>query len=278
MTDPHEITDNASTDSTVTPDDDLTAFDGKQVSTDGDAQADSPTDVKGAARSVNADDKRRAFILLGAAGVTLGVLFLSRLIWLFKPLLDLVYYGTLSIVLYYIALVVIFTVYVIFLQRYVKKNCDYSLLSPKKDTGLTVPHALGVIALGAAVVLCISAGFKFKVKIQVEMGSGVTMATALINLSVYIYYGLHLWLGLIAAALTDRALSALLPTRYRIPWGAILLVTVFGLIEFALEFGTTDHMYPWLYYLLTYVYAAIYELTKRSFHLTYWACIVIMVL
>lgn len=235
------------------------------------------SDCQSAIASVTFGEKRTAFILLIAAGVTLGVLFLSRLLWLFKPLFLLVYYGTLPIVLYYITLLVVFTVFVILLNIYIKRHCGIRLFVPQKKH-MDVPRTLAVIAIGAAVVLLISAGFKFKVKIQVEMGSGVTMATALINLAIYIYYALHLWLGLIAAALVQRALTILIPTKYSVPWGAILLVTVFGLIEFALEFGTTPHMYPWLYYLLTFAYAAVYELTGRSFHLTFWACVIIMVL
>lgn len=234
-------------------------------------------DFKQAMLSVPTDEKRRAYIMLIAAGVTLGVLFVSRLFWLFKPLFDLVYYGTLPVILYYILVGIVFTVFVVLLNNYLKKHCSLHLFLPQKNQ-IDVPRTLAVIAICALAVLCVSAGFKFKVKIQIEMGSGVTMATALINLAVYIYYGLHLWLGLIAAALVQRALDILIPTRYSVPWGAILLVTVFGLFEFALEAGTTSHLYPWLYYILTYVYALIYELTDRSFHLTYWACIIIMVL
>ncbi|MDE6293532.1 MAG: hypothetical protein K2L88_02785 [Clostridiales bacterium] len=234
-------------------------------------------DFKQAMRSVPPLEKRRAYVMLIAAGVTLGVLFLSRIFWLFKPLFDLVYYGTLPVILYYILVGIVFTVFVVLLNIYLKKHCSLRLFLPQEKQ-MDVPRTLAIIAVGAIAVLCISAGFKFKVKIQIEMGSGVTMATALINLAIYIYYGLHLWLGLIAAALVQRALSILIPTRYSVPWGAILLVTVFGLVEFALEFGTTSHLYPWLYYILTYVYALIYELTDRSFHLTYWACIIIMVL
>ncbi|MDE5562275.1 MAG: hypothetical protein K2J01_01860 [Clostridiales bacterium] len=234
-------------------------------------------DFKSAFASVSSEDKRRAYTLLIAAGVTLAVLFLSRLFWLFKPVFDLVYYGTLPIILYYILIGIVFTVFIILLNRYLKKHCDCRLFLPQKQQ-MDVPRTLAVIIVGAIAMLCVSAGFKFKVKIQVEMGSGVTMATALINLAIYIYYGLHLWLGLTAAALVQRALTVLLPTKYSVPWGAIFLVTVFGLIEFALEAWTTTHLYPWLYYILTYAYALVYELTNRSFHLTYWACIIILVL
>ena len=236
-----------------------------------------PADFKAAFASVPAAEKRRAYVMLIAAGITLAVLFLSRLFWLFKPLFDLVYYGTLPIILYYIVLVIVFTVFIILLNHYLKKLCSCRLFLPQKKT-MDVPRTLAVIVVGAIAMLCVSAGFKFKVKIQVEMGTGVTMATALINLAVYIYYGLHLWLGLTAAALVQRALTTLLPTKYSVPWGAIFLVTVFGLTEFALEAWTTTHLYPWLYYILTYAYAVVWELTDHSFHLTYWACIVIMVL
>lgn len=255
------------------------------ILSDADCAADNPEfimetqfpDYQSAMASVTFGEKRTAFIMLLAAGITLGVLFLSRFFWLFKPLFDLVYYGTLPIVLYYITLLVVFTAFVVLLNIYLKRHCGVRLFAPQKKQ-MDVPRTLAVIAIGAAAMFFISLGFKFKVKVQVEMGSGVTMATALINLAIYIYYALHLWLGLIAAALVQRALTILIPTKYSVPWGAILLVTVFGLIEFALEFGTTTHMYSWLYYLLTFAYAAVYELTGRSFHLTFWACVIIMVL
>ncbi|MDE6029032.1 MAG: hypothetical protein K2F90_01770 [Clostridiales bacterium] len=236
-----------------------------------------PADFKAAFASVPATEKRRAYTMLIAAGITLAVLFLSRLFWLFKPVFDLVYYGTLPIILYYILIGVVFTVFIVLLNHYIKKLCDCRLFLPQKKR-VGVPRTLAVILVGAIAVLCVSAGFKFKVKIQVEMGTGVTMATALINLAIYVYYGLHLWLGLAAAALVQRALTILLPTKYSVPWGAIFLVTAFGLIEFALEAWTTTHSYPWLYYILTYAYAVVYELTDHSFHLTYWACVIILVL
>ena len=234
-------------------------------------------DAKSAYASVSPEDKRLGFTMLSAAGITLAVLILSRVFWLLKPLFDLVYYGTLPIILYYILLIITYTVFVILLNKYLKKHCRLRLFAPQKHR-VGVKNTLAIVAIGALTMLFISIGFDFKVKVQVEMGFGLTMAKALINLAVYIYYGLHLWLGLIAAALIQRGLDMLLPTRYSIPWGAIVLVTVFGLFEFLLEVTTTTHLYPWLYYILTYVFAAVYELTGRSFHLTYWACIIILVL
>ncbi len=236
-----------------------------------------PAELCSAASAVPPEQKRKAYVMLAAAGVTLGALFLSRLFWLFKPLLDMIYYGTLSEVLYFLALAIMFTVYVVFLHRFVKRHCGYGVLSRGKSEVGTL-CTLIIIAIGATTFFCISAGFGFKVKIEVEMGAGVTIATALTNIAVYVYYGLHLWLGLIAAALFQHAMGILVPTPRSIPWGAILLVTVFGLIELILELYTTTHVYPLLYYGLTYVYATVYELSKRSFHLTFWACVVIMVL
>lgn len=227
--------------------------------------------------SVPASEKTRAFTMLGAAGVTMLVMFLSRLFWLFKPLLDKIYYGTLSEVIYYIFLGVLCTIYIIVLNNYMKKNCELRMFLPR-DKKMTIPQALGVIAICAAAVFVASAAFGFKIKIQLEMGSGVTMAQALTNISVYFYYAFHLWLALAAATLVQRGLSLLLPAKFTVPWGAIFLVTVFGLIELVLELGTTDHVYPWLYYLFTYVYAGIFVIADYRFHVTYWASIVVLVL
>lgn len=222
-------------------------------------------------------ERQRAIAMLIEAGVTMGVLLFSRIFLLLKPLFNLVYYATLTTVLYYILLIIVFTVFVVFLCRYTKRRCGYNPLAVgTRPVGIR--RTLAIIGLGAFAVLMISIGLGFKTKVQVEMGTGVTMATALINIAVYFYYGLHLWLGLIAAALVQRGMEILLPTPRTIPWGAIFLVTVFGLSEFLLEAVATTHMFPWVYYLLTYVYAAIYELSGRSFHLTYWSCIIILVL
>ncbi len=234
-------------------------------------------DCKSAFASVSAYDRKRAYTMLGAAGVTLAVLFLSRLIWLFEPVLDLIYYGTLSEIVYYIILGVVFTGYVIALNIFIKKHCGVSLFRPKKRT-LNIARALGVIAVSAAAVFIASASLDFNLKMQLEMGLGVTLATALTNIAVYIYYGLHLWLGFIGAALVQYALSALFPAKYTVPYGAIFLVTVFGTIELILELYTTTHLYPWLYYLFTYVYAAIFVLTGRSFHVSFWASCIVMAL
>lgn len=227
--------------------------------------------------SVPQSEKRNAFVMLAAAGVTLAVLFLSRLIWLFEPLLDKIYYGTLSEIVYYIILGVLFTAFIVSLNLFLKRQCGLRMFLPQK-TKLSVTRALGIIAVGAVTVFIAGASFKFKLKLQLEMGTGVTMATALTNIAVYFYYAFHMWLGLTAAALVQRALTVLLPAKYYIPWGAIFLVTIFGLTELALELGTTTHLYPWLYYLFTYAYAAVFVISGNSFHVTYWASVIIMVL
>lgn len=235
------------------------------------------SDFKQAFLSVPASEKRRAYIMLGAAGVTLALLLLSRLIWLFEPLLDKIYYGTLSEIVYYIILGALFTVFIICLNIFLKKYCGERMFLPKK-THVSVAQALGIIAIGAVTVFIAGASFKFKLKLQLEMGTGVTMATALTNIAVYFYYAFHLWLGLTAAALVQKALTILIPSKYDLPWGAIFLVAVFGVLELIFELGTTPHMYPWLYYLFTYAYAAIFVLSDYSYHLTYWASVIILVL
>ena len=228
--------------------------------------------------SVPAAEKTRAFTMLVCAGITLGVLLLSRLVWLFKPLFDMIFYGLLSVGIYYVLLFVICLVYCILLNRYVKKNCNERIFG-KREAKMTIPQMLAIIAIGAAAVFVANAVFGFKTKIQLEMGGGgVTMASALSNVSVYVYYAVHLWLALTAAMLVQRSLTILLPSKHTIPWGAIFLVTVFGLIETTLEILTTPHLFPWMYYLFDYVYAAIFVLAEYRFHTTYWASIIIMVL
>ncbi len=222
-------------------------------------------------------DRRRAFILLAAAGVTLALLLLSRLIWLAEPLLDKVRYGTLSEVLYYLILAIIFIGYTVGLDVFLKRRCGIRLFA-KKPSHISVSRALGVLALCAAAMFTAGAALGFKFKMELEIGYGVTALTALTNVATYIYYAEHLLLGFVIAALVQTALSTLLPAKHTVPWGAIALVTVFGLLEFTLELFATTHMYPWLYYAFTYVYAAIYVLTGRSFHLSFWASVLLMVL
>ncbi len=234
-------------------------------------------DCKEAYRSVSAADKRRAFIMLGAAGVTICFGLLTRLVWLFEPLLDKIYYGTLSEVVYYIILGLLCTAYIISLNVFTKKYAGIRLFHPRKS-GINIARALGVIAVGAVAVFIVSAVFGFQLKMQKEMGMGVTMATALTNISVYFYYAFHIWLGFAAAALVQYAMSMLFPAKYTVPWGAVFLVTVYGLLEFVFEYATTSHLYSIYYYIFVYAYAAVFVLSGRSFHVSYWASVIIMVL
>ena len=232
-------------------------------------------DFKSAYKSVPCREKRRAFIMLTAAGVTICFMLLSRLIWLFEPLLDRIYYGTLSEIVYYMILGLLYSIYIVILNEFIKRRCSVKLFRRKREN-ISMVRAVSCVAVAAAAVLFTGIYFNFKLKIQVEMGMGVTLATALTNIAVYIYYGLHIWLGFTAALLVQYACSMLFPAKYTVPWGAIFLVTVFGLLELVFELFTTNHVYPWIYYLYTYAYAAIFMLTKRSFHLSYWASALIM--
>lgn len=239
--------------------------------------ATAPTDLKSACGSVQKADKRRAFILLGAAGVTLAALLLSRLVWLAAPLFDKILYGTVTEITYYLILTLIVVGYAIGLNKFLKKFCDFKLFERSAEK-ISITRALGAIALCAVFMFIASAAIGFKFKMELEIGYGVTPVVAISRVATYIYYAEHLLLGFIMATLVQNALSTLVPTRYELPWGAIALVTVYGLIEFVLELYATTHLYPWIYYLFTYAYAAIYVLTGRSFRLSYWASVILMVL
>ena len=192
----------------ATPDTNIPAAN-NVAATGGETEQPVYADFRVANRAVPPSEKRKAYGMLVAAGVTLAVLFLSRLIWYLEPALDKVYYGTLSEILYYIIIGVLFTAYIVGLNICVKKACDTRMFKPKKPQ-MTITRALGVIAVAAVAVFIASASFKFKLKLQIEMGTGVTMATALTNIAVYFYYAFHLWLGLAAAALVQRAMTILL--------------------------------------------------------------------
>lgn len=234
-------------------------------------------DHRSAYASVPAGIKRRAFIMLGAAGVTVAFLLLTRLLWLFEPLLDKIYYGTLSEVVYYIVLGLLCTAYVVALNEFIKRKCEVRLFRAKKYP-IRLTRALSVIAVCAVAVFIVSAVFGFQLKMQKEMGMGVTLATALTNISVYFYYAFHMWLGFTAAALVQYGMSMLFPAKYTVPYGAIFLVAVYGLLEYIFEAFTTTHLYPECYFALTFAYAAIFTLTRRGFHVSYWASVVTMVL
>lgn len=234
------------------------------------------TDFKSAYASVGADDRRRGFIALGAAGVTLAVLLLSRLFWLFKPLLDRISYGTVSAIIYYAFLALLFTGYAIGLHFFLEKHAGLNVFRVKKQQ-VSIPRALGAVAVCAAAMFVAGASLGFKYKMEAEIGKA-TATNALITVAAYIYYAEHIFMGFVLAELVQTALSTLLPARFTVPWGAIALVTVFGLVEFALEIFATNHALPWIYYLFTFAYAAVYMLTHRSFHISLWASIILMIL
>ncbi|MDE6401073.1 MAG: hypothetical protein K2L54_00495, partial [Clostridiales bacterium] len=139
------------------------------AATNGETASPVYADFRVASRAVPQSEKRKAYGMLVAAGVTLAVLFLSRLIWYLEPALDKIYYGTLSEILYYIIIGVLFTAYIVCLNIFVKKACGVRMFLPQKPQ-MTVARALGVIAVAAVTVFLASAALKFKLKLQIEMG------------------------------------------------------------------------------------------------------------
>ncbi|MDE7463616.1 MAG: hypothetical protein K2M48_01185 [Clostridiales bacterium] len=247
------------------------------VATDGGTGKHEYPDFKSAYKSVSPTGKRRAFIMLGCAGACIAFVLLTRLLWLLAPVYDLALYGMLSKPIYYVLLGLLCTAFIVGLNIFVKKFCGVRLFAAR-ERAIDIPRAFAIIAVGAATVFIVSATFGFTLKIQKEMGMGITIATALTNISVYFYYAFHLWIGFAAAALVQQALSMLLPAKHTVPWGAIFLVTVFGLLELIFEYATTSHPYPLYYYFMTYAYAAIYVISGRSFHVSFWASVIILVL
>lgn len=235
------------------------------------------TDAAAAVKSVAHEDRKKCVVMLGAAAVTLVLLFGSRLVWLMKPLFDRVFGGLVSETFYYLIILVLFVAYMIGLGFFIRKRCGFGLYKVKRPP-LDLPRALGVIAVCAAAVFVTSAAFKFKLKVEYELEQGSTGTNMLVNAAIYFYYALHLLLAFISTELVQRALSTLIPAKYTIPWGAIFLVTVYGLIEFLFEYYATGHRFAHIYYLFTYVYAAVYVLSRRGFHASYWASVIVMVL
>lgn len=235
------------------------------------------TDAAAAVKSVSRDDRIKCFSMLGAAAVTLVLLFGSRLVWLMKPLFDRVFGGLVSETFYYLIILVVFVAYMIGLGFFVRRFCGVRLYKTKRPP-VELPRALGVIAVCAVAVFVTSAAFKFKLKIEYELEQGSTGTNMLVNAAIYFYYALHLLLAFISTELVQRALSTLIPAKYTVPWGAIFLVTVYGLIEFLFEYYATGHRFAHIYYLFTYVYAAIYVISRRGFHASYWASVIVMVL
>lgn len=229
---------------------------------------------------LNQENKKVAFALFKGAGITLAILFISRMITLFNPLLKKVYYGTLTEIIYYILLFCITLVTVVLMWYYFKRKYGLSIFESdcqipnKKGYDFIVPSVvIGIVAITVALT-----GLYFRgLKVEHEMGTGITGYQAMINVAVYLYYGFHLWLAIMAMTMVQKGCDRLFVTKYGIHIGVIMFVTVFGLLEFLLECYTTNHLFPLLYYIYLYVYAIIFIVTK-SYHVTLWSAIVIMVL
>lgn len=255
-----------------------------QIGRDGGTGRAEHSDFRAAYKSVSPTDRRRAFIMLGAAFVTLAAIGLSRLLWLMKPVFDQAYYGMLAEVIYYCLLTVLYPAYLFALNRFVKSKCQVRIFRVRHNN-VGMVRAAGCIAVAALAVFVIGMSFgfagtpfKFTLKLEKEMGMGVTGVNMLINISVCYYYALHLLMGMTAAALVQYACSILLPTRYTVPWGSVFLVAVYALSELIFETFTTTHMFPWVYFVYSFAYAAIFTLSGRSFHISYWASVIILIL
>lgn len=197
---------------------------------------------------------------------------------LFIPIFDNVYYGNLvnvfinasNLVLWIIEFLVLF---------FVCKKLGIKIFTQGEKKELSLVRLIILFVAAVLPMFIISAYLGFVVKVVYNLGGKVTIIGLLANLCNMVSWlarmiFITLFINFVHIAIEKNVKFNKEALNKYFPWGAILSLLIFGLLDFF--FFTTDlHLF---YLLLTFYYGIIYLLSDRKFSSTYIICYLIWLL
>ena len=200
------------------------------------------------------------------AGIILLCLYSNALADLFTPIFDDIYYGNLVKMFVAIVSAVIWGVEILAIILVCKK-LKINLFTPHENRGkeLKLWKVILLFALTVVPMLVISACINWKVKIVYALGVRVTTVGLACNACEILSYAVRLVLMVMFISCIQQGFELVFKTKLIIPYGAIIALLTFGIIDFFVL--AVDLR---LFYLIaTLLYGVIYLVCDRKFALTW---------
>lgn len=209
------------------------------------------------------------------AGIILLCLYSSGIADLFKPIFDDIYYGNLVKVFTSVSSAIIWGLE-IWAIVFVCKKLDINLFTPKQAKGkqLQTWQVMLLFVMTILPMIVISGSIGWKIKIVHTLGERITLMGLLGNASEMLAYAVRMVLMIMFISSIQQGLEMIVKTKYVIPFGGIVALLTFGLIDFfvlAVDLRA-------FYLIVSLWYGVVYLVSGRKFAITWILCYLIYLL
>ncbi len=209
------------------------------------------------------------------AGVILLCLYSNVLADLFAPIFDNIYYGNL-VKVFTSAVSALIWGLEIWAIVFACKKLDIALFTPKqlKQKELQTWQVMLLFVLTILPMLVVSACIGWKVKIVHALGERITLMGLLGNASEMLAYAVRMMLMIMFIASIQKGFEMIFKTKHIIPFGGIVAMITFGLIDFFV-LGMDLRAF---YLIVSLLYGIIYLVADKKFAVTWVLCYLIYLL
>ncbi len=215
-------------------------------------------------------DSCRYFI---AAAVLLCGLYLSELIHLLEqPLFSRVYYGNLNSIFFAGFSALYLGVFFIFFHKSARNVLGETPFK-KKDAPMGIKRNAILYAMTVIPVVVTAMILGFEFKIVYELGENVSGMVLYSNVAMYANKAVKLLYSTYLIYLFEKGARKLFNGNAYIPFGGIMLLLTFGIVELLISVSE----FRWLYFGYTVYFGLIYRVSEERFVPTYLLSLILFV-
>lgn len=225
-------------------------------------------DEKNECNKIGFRKDKEAITYLLLAGLCLICIYTSKLSNLFLPIFSKVYYGNLNGMFLAVASILIW-VFELVAINYLAKNIFKIKLFSKSNKETKSPNLLNILLiflLAFIPIMIISYQLGWNLKIVDDFGKKIESIKVTSVISQYAMYLVKILWTTIIIRLVQEAMERIVVTKYKIPWGGIVLMLTFGIIELFF----INEKFKLMYFAFNFIFGLFYLLSNKRFSTTYW--------
>lgn len=209
-------------------------------------------------------------------GLCLVCIYSAKISNVFLPLFSKVYYGNLNQMFLAIATIIIWIFELVAVTHVSKNIFKIDLYSKRKnDTkNISLINTLWIFLLAFIPIMVISWLLGWNLKIVDDFGQKIENIKLISVVSRYVMNLLKILWATIIVSLAQEGMEKIIKTKVRIPWGGIILMLTFGVIELFIFEGK----FKLMYFFFNLIFGIFYLLANKRFSVSYWVSYVLYIL
>lgn len=209
-------------------------------------------------------------------GLCLICIYSAKISNVFLPLFSKVYFGNLNQMFLAIATIIIWIFELVAVTHVSKNIFKIDLYSKRKKDSekISLINTLFIFLLVFIPIMVISWLLGWNLKIVDDFGQKIENINILSVVSRYAMNILKILWATIIISLAQEGMEKIIKTKIRIPWGGIILMLSFGVIELFLFEGK----FKLMYFFFNLIFGIVYLLANKRFSVTFWVSYVLYIL